>query len=82
MYKFNQSFLPLNALPGKGVIFLINIYQKFSALFPPKCRFYPSCSNYMVQAIVKHGLIKGSLQGTVRICKCHPFNPGGYDPVK
>lgn len=63
------------------VKYIIKIYQFFSALFPPKCRFYPSCSNYMLQAIDKYGLFKGLFLGTKRICKCHPFHPGGYDPI-
>ena len=60
---------------------LINIYQFFSKMKPPVCRFYPTCSEYTKQAIVKYGVIKGSWLGVKRICRCHPFNPGGYDPV-
>ena len=81
MYKNNIS----NVF-GKYIsylfIFTIRIYQFFSAFFPAKCRFSPTCSTYMVQSIEKHGVIKGTISGTVRICKCHPFHPGGYDPVK
>ena len=65
----------------KLLIFLINIYQKFSALTPPVCRFTPTCSEYTKQAIMKYGVIKGGWLGIKRICRCHPFNPGGYDPV-
>ncbi|MFN8577583.1 MAG: membrane protein insertion efficiency factor YidD [Candidatus Sericytochromatia bacterium] len=60
---------------------IIKIYQFFSSLFPPKCRFYPSCSNYMLQALDKYGLLKGFYLGSIRICKCHPFHSGGYDPI-
>ncbi len=63
------------------VLFLINIYQKISALTPPRCRFYPTCSEYTKQAIVKFGLIKGGILSVKRICKCHPLHEGGYDPV-
>lgn len=63
------------------VLFLIKIYQKISALTPPRCRFYPTCSEYTKQAIIKFGLLKGGILGVKRICKCHPFNEGGYDPV-
>lgn len=63
------------------VLFLIKIYQKISALTPPRCRFYPTCSEYTRQAIMKFGLLKGGILGVKRICKCHPFNEGGYDPV-
>ena len=60
---------------------LIELYQKFSALTPPRCRFYPTCSEYTKQAIIKYGIIKGGWLGIRRIVKCHPFNDGGYDPV-
>ncbi|WP_320163785.1 membrane protein insertion efficiency factor YidD [uncultured Trichococcus sp.] len=66
----------------KIFIGLIRGYQKvISPLFPPSCRYYPTCSNYAVQAIQKHGAIKGSLMGIARILRCHPFVKGGYDPV-
>ncbi|HCG98323.1 MAG TPA: membrane protein insertion efficiency factor YidD [Actinobacteria bacterium] len=65
------------------MIGLIRLYQKtISPLFPPSCRFYPSCSSYALQAIQKHGAIKGGLMATGRILRCHPFSPGGHDPVK
>ena len=63
------------------LLLLIKFYQKFSALTPPRCRFYPTCSEYTKQAIIKYGIIKGSWLGIKRICKCHPFNEGGYDPL-
>ncbi|MBP3846886.1 membrane protein insertion efficiency factor YidD [bacterium] len=65
----------------KVILFLINIYQWFSKLTPPCCRFTPTCSEYMKQAIIKYGIIKGGWLGIKRICRCHPGNPGGYDPV-
>ena len=66
----------------KIFIGLIRGYQRFiSPLFPPSCRYYPTCSNYSVQAIQKHGVIKGSIMGISRILRCHPFVKGGYDPV-
>ena len=60
---------------------LIKIYQKISALTPSRCRFYPTCSEYTKQAIIKYGFIKGAWLGIKRRCRCHPFNDGGYDPV-
>ena len=65
----------------KICLFLIKIYQKISSLKPPVCRFYPTCSEYTKQAILKYGVLKGCWLGIKRICRCHPFNPGGYDPV-
>ena len=62
---------------------MIKIYQKFiSPLFPQTCRFYPTCSAYFIQALEKYGFFKGSFLGIKRILKCHPFHPGGYDPLK
>jgi putative membrane protein insertion efficiency factor len=60
----------------------IRIYQRtISPLTPPSCRFEPSCSEYGAQAILAHGLVKGSLLGTWRILRCNPFCQGGHDPV-
>lgn len=49
-------------------------------LLPKVCRFYPSCSDYFCQAVKKHGPFKGTAKGVYRICRCNPWNPGGYDP--
>lgn len=62
-------------------LFLIGIYQKISKYIPASCRFYPTCSEYTRQAIVKYGFFKGGWLGLKRICRCHPWNEGGYDPV-
>ncbi len=62
---------------------MIRVYQAVSrGLFPPTCRFYPSCSNYAYDAIVKYGLPKGILLTSIRILKCSPLSKGGHDPVK
>jgi putative membrane protein insertion efficiency factor len=64
------------------VIFLIKIYQRtLSRVMPSSCRFYPSCSEYGVQAIQKYGIFKGGWLTVKRIGRCQPFHPGGYDPV-
>lgn len=52
-----------------------------SPLFPPTCRFTPTCSEYAIEAITKHGPIKGLLLSIKRICRCHPWGGSGYDPV-
>jgi putative membrane protein insertion efficiency factor len=63
-------------------IFLIKVWQRtFSQVLPPSCRFTPSCSQYGVEAIQKYGAVKGGWLTIKRIGRCHPFNPGGYDPV-
>ena len=62
--------------------FIVTLYQRLvSPLFPPSCRFVPTCSQYAKEAILKHGLARGSYLAARRILRCHPLNPGGYDPV-
>ncbi len=64
------------------LIKIVRFYQLFiSPLIGPRCRFYPSCSSYAIEAIQKHGPIKGSWLAIKRIGRCHPGNPGGVDPV-
>lgn len=69
----------------KLAIIMIKFYQKFISkyLLPGRrCRFYPTCSQYALEAIDKYGFLKGGFMGFKRILRCNPFNPGGYDPVK
>jgi len=67
---------------GRLLIALIRFYQHFISPFKiPTCRFYPTCSQYCIEAIQKFGVIKGIWLAAKRILKCHPFHPGGYDPV-
>lgn len=66
----------------KLLIFPIRVYQRvLSPLLPNRCRFYPTCSHYAVEAIEKHGPIRGLWLAIKRILKCHPLHPGGFDPV-
>ncbi|MFB3828041.1 MAG: membrane protein insertion efficiency factor YidD [Bryobacteraceae bacterium] len=53
-----------------------------SPVLPPACRFYPTCSEYMGQAVVRHGAARGVWLGLKRLARCHPFHPGGFDPVR
>ncbi|HWW68582.1 MAG TPA: membrane protein insertion efficiency factor YidD [Duganella sp.] len=62
--------------------FLLRAYQlTISPLLGPRCRFYPSCSNYALEALQVHGAAKGGWLAAKRVCRCHPFNDGGFDPV-
>lgn len=67
---------------ARVLVWLIRFYRKFiSPMFPPACRFYPTCSQYALTAIQRFGALKGSYLALRRLLKCHPFHPGGYDPV-
>jgi len=64
------------------LVLLLRGYKRFlSPLLPPMCRFEPTCSIYMMQAIEKHGALRGVWLGIRRLSRCHVFNPGGWDPV-
>ncbi len=66
----------------RTLIALIAAYKRFiSPLLPRACRFYPTCSSYAAEAIERHGPARGLLLAARRILRCHPFHPGGYDPV-
>jgi len=68
-------------LPGWVVIRLVRGYQLWiSPMLGPRCRFQPTCSEYLILAIRKYGLVSGMIRGIWRICRCHPFGRGGYDP--
>lgn len=63
------------------LIALVRCYQLvLSPLLGPSCRFQPTCSAYFIEAVRKYGAIRGGARGVWRICRCHPLNPGGYDP--
>ncbi len=66
------------------VLAVIKFYRRFLSPLKrkPTCRFYPTCSQYALESVTKYGAIKGTYLAILRILKCHPFHPGGYDPVK
>jgi putative membrane protein insertion efficiency factor len=67
---------------SKLLIWIVRGYQlAISPLLPPSCRFYPSCSCYAIEALQRHGALKGVWLAARRITRCHPWNPGGHDPV-
>jgi uncharacterized protein len=68
--------------PKRLVLGLLMFYRRFlSPMLPPSCRFAPTCSEYTYQAVQKYGVLRGGWMGVRRILRCHPFHPGGYDPV-
>jgi len=72
----------LTVLVARPAIWLIRGYQLvLSPLHPPSCRFYPSCSAYAVTALARFGLVRGGWLAVRRLLRCHPWNPGGVDPV-
>ena len=70
------------SLPSKAFILVIRVYQRvISPLLGARCRFYPTCSAYMIEAIERNGVIVGAAKGVWRVLRCNPLNSGGYDPV-
>ena len=64
------------------ILWLLRAYKRYlSPLLPPSCRFEPTCSVYMIEAIEKKGVVQGLILGLRRLLRCHPFSAGGYDPV-
>jgi putative membrane protein insertion efficiency factor len=76
-----KPLLWLWRLPARFLIGVVRLYQLFlSPIFGRQCRFQPTCSEYFLLAVEKHGALWGSLRGAWRILRCHPFHQGGYDP--
>ncbi len=64
------------------MVSLIRLYQRaISPFLPPSCRFYPTCSDYSAQAVARYGPLRGGWLAAARLCRCHPWHPGGYDPL-
>lgn len=82
IYYLAAGVRPIPHLLTKGLLTSILLYQRaISPTLPPSCRFYPTCSSYTIEAVKRHGLLKGGRLAVVRLLKCHPFFRGGYDPV-
>lgn len=72
----------IRSIPKRIMLGMIRFYRRcISPLFPPCCRFVPTCSAYALEAVEKYGALKGGYLALRRILRCHPFHPGGYDPV-
>jgi uncharacterized protein len=70
------------SLPAKAVVRALALYKRFlSPLLPAACRFQPTCSEFAIEAVRRHGFRRGSALSFRRLIRCHPFHPGGYDPV-
>lgn len=77
-----RALLKLERLLAWPLILLIRGYKLFvSPALPPSCKYHPSCSAYADEALCRHGLVRGSLLMTWRLCRCNPLSRGGYDPV-
>jgi putative membrane protein insertion efficiency factor len=74
---------PLDTTMRRIVVALLQLYKRaISPILPPMCRFEPTCSVYMMEAVAKYGVMRGIWLGVRRLSRCHPFNPGGWDPVR
>jgi len=72
----------MRSFPKRALLGAIRFYRRhISPMFPPCCRFTPTCSAYALEAVEKYGALRGGFLALKRILRCHPFHPGGYDPV-
>jgi len=77
----NRLWQCLSSAPAAIVIRAVRIYQTaISPLVGPCCRFQPTCSEYLIRAVTRYGVLRGLARGLWRICRCHPLNRGGFDP--
>jgi hypothetical protein len=81
--KASRIFRLMGALPRQMLVLPVRVFQTcLSPLLGRHCRFVPTCSSYFMDAVRKHGVIRGAMMGIWRILRCNPFSKGGYDPVK
>lgn len=79
--KIGRFVRGLSRLPSTGLILMVRLYQvTLGAMLGGHCRFQPTCSQYFLEAVEKYGAMKGGWRGILRVCRCHPWHPGGYDP--
>jgi putative membrane protein insertion efficiency factor len=77
----NRLARAIGNIPSWSLIAVARLYQwTLSPLLGKRCRFEPSCSAYFIASVRKHGAFRGAFRGIWRVCRCHPFHPGGYDP--
>lgn len=67
--------------PARTLLLVIRVYQAVPKLGPPRCRYFPTCSEYTAEAVRRYGAVRGLGLGTARVLRCHPFSPGGVDRV-
>ena len=82
--RWSSLWKAVRSLPAATLILLVRCYQwtlsPMMGIFGVECRFQPTCSHYFIAAVRKYGAISGAARGLWRLCRCHPFHPGGYDP--
>jgi putative membrane protein insertion efficiency factor len=81
MNLLRRTAVVLYHLPAWTLIAMVRLYQlTLSPILGRQCRFQPTCSTYFIESVRKYGAIRGAWRGVLRICRCNPFHPGGYDP--
>jgi len=81
MARLHLTLRAVLGIPGRLLIGIVRLYQYLiGPMIGPRCRFQPSCSAYFIESVRKYGALRGALRGIWRICRCNPWNPGGYDP--
>ena len=77
----SKIVLTIRSAAAQVLVFGVRMYQAcLRPVLPSVCRFYPSCSEYFIQAVELYGPLRGAWRGVRRLCRCHPWHPGGYDP--
>jgi uncharacterized protein len=77
-----RTVMLVGQAPAVGLVWLLRLYRMTAPFRPRCCRFYPTCSQYAIEAIQRHGAVVGIAQALWRLVRCNPLHPGGYDPVR